>query len=92
MATRNDAEPQRKFITFAGLAKRWECVRMTVENRMRKDPNFPRAYVLPGGRIRLFDLADVERYERAAVVERKAAARPKHERERDARVAANEAA
>jgi hypothetical protein len=40
---------------------------MTVELKIRKDPSFPRVYTM-GGRTRLFDIEEVEAYERASVV------------------------
>ena len=76
MTKRDDgAGRQRKFITFNQLCERWgDCAHMTLEIRLRKDPNFPKVYQLPGSRLRLFDVEQVETYERASVV-----ARPKHE-------------
>jgi hypothetical protein len=39
---------------------------MTIERKLRSDPNFPKAMRL--GRIRLFRLEDIESYERSKIV------------------------
>jgi predicted DNA-binding transcriptional regulator AlpA len=69
MGKRGDGVRQRRYLTFHQLCERWGgCSLMTLENKLRKDPNFPKAIKLPGGRLRLFLEEEVERYERAAVV------------------------
>ena len=40
---------------------------MTIERKLKQDPTFPRPYYFT--RIRTFDLADIEAYERAAARE-----------------------
>ena len=72
MTATEDGAVRRRFLTIPQLCERWgDCSLMTVENRMRKDPRFPKIYVLPGSRLRMVDEAEVEQYERASVVARK---------------------
>jgi hypothetical protein len=79
--TNDQNDRKRRFITFVDLCKRWgDCAHMTVEFKIRKDPNFPRIYTM-GGRIRLFDLEEVEAYERASVVSPTHRYRSKEKRE-----------
>lgn len=72
MATKDDGARRRKFLTFNQLCERWgDCSHMTLENRLRKDPHFPKVIRLPGSRLRMFDEAEIEAYERASVVVRR---------------------
>jgi hypothetical protein len=55
----------RKFITTSQLCARWgDCSHMTVERKLKFDPSFPRPYHFT--RVRMFDLAEIEAYERGA--------------------------
>ena len=55
----------RKFITTAQLCARWgHCSHMTVERKLKFDATFPRPYHFT--RVRMFDLAEIEEYERNA--------------------------
>ena len=55
----------RKFITAKQLRTRWgDCSHMTIERKLKRDPNFPKPYHLT--RVRMFDVAEIETYERAA--------------------------
>jgi hypothetical protein len=70
MGKHGDGARRRKFLTFRQLSERWgNCSLMTLENRLRKDPRFPKVYKL--GRLRMVDEEHVETYERASVVMRK---------------------
>jgi hypothetical protein len=54
----------KQFITTAQLRKRWgDCSHMFVERRLMSDPTFPKPVKL-GGRLRLWDLDEVDSYER----------------------------
>jgi hypothetical protein len=67
----------KKFISIVQLCARWgDCCEMTVERKLANDPAFPPPIQLtPGGR-RLWDLQQIEEYERkAATRSREAAAR-----------------
>ena len=60
--------PDRKYITTKQLRARWgNCSHMTVERKLKFDPKFPRPYHFL--RTRLFDLAEIEEYERNAARE-----------------------
>jgi predicted DNA-binding transcriptional regulator AlpA len=55
----------KKYLTLQQLCTRWgDRSRMFVERRLRNDPDFPRPIRLGSGRIRLFDEAEVEDYEK----------------------------
>jgi len=56
-----------RFLTTAQIRQLWgNCSHMTIERKLRSDPNFPKAMRL--GRIRLFRLEDIESYERSKIV------------------------
>jgi predicted DNA-binding transcriptional regulator AlpA len=53
-----------KKITVTQLRERWGCCsHMTIERRIKTDADFPKPFKL-GGRLRFFDLDEIERYER----------------------------
>jgi predicted DNA-binding transcriptional regulator AlpA len=55
---------KKEFIRTNQLRKRWGgCSHMFIERRLKSDPTFPRP-VKFGGRLRLWDLDEVEAYER----------------------------
>jgi predicted DNA-binding transcriptional regulator AlpA len=54
-----------RFLTVQKLMQRWGCCHMTVERLIRNDPTFPKAMRL--NRIRLYRLADIEKFERSKV-------------------------
>jgi predicted DNA-binding transcriptional regulator AlpA len=57
----------KKFLTVAQICARWgDRSTMFVERKLRDDPRFPRPMKL-GGRLRLFDEAEIEAYERGFV-------------------------
>ena len=59
------SKPDQKFITTAQLRSRWGgCSHMTIERKLKRDPKFPRPYHIM--RVRMFDLAEIEAYERSA--------------------------
>ena len=61
-------QSQKRFLTTAQLRERWGGVsHMFIERRLESDPNFPRPLKL-GQRIRFYDLADIERWERTRIV------------------------
>ena len=67
-----------KYISTADLRERWGGVsQMTIERKIKNDASFPKSHNFL--RIRMFDLAEIEAYERTAARERdqKRAARPK---------------
>jgi predicted DNA-binding transcriptional regulator AlpA len=54
----------KQFITTAQLRDRWAGVsHMFIERRLASDPTFPRPVKL-GGRLRLWDVDQIEAYER----------------------------
>ena len=54
----------KKFLTTAQLRERWgSCSHMFIERRLAGDPGFPQPIKL-GGRMRLWDVDEVEAYER----------------------------
>ena len=58
---------KKEFIRTAQLRKRWGgCSHMFVERRLKSDPTFPKPVKL-GGKLRLWDLDEVEAYERRFV-------------------------
>ena len=57
---------QKRFISVQELAERWDCHVMSIERRIRTDPNFPKTFRFM--RHRRFDLSDVEAHERKSVV------------------------
>lgn len=58
-----------KFVSFPQLCERWSGIsHMTLERRIKKDPKFPRPKRL--GRLRIFEIAEVEAYERGLVTSR----------------------
>ena len=66
--TDNPEVTGRRFITTKQLRVRWGgCSAMTVERRIKSDPTFPKPY--HHLRVRLFDIADIETYERNAARE-----------------------
>jgi len=55
----------KKYITTKQLRERWgNCSHMTIERKLEKDETFPKPYFLT--RVRMWDLADIEEYERNA--------------------------
>ena len=63
-------DPSRKYIATKQLRARWgNCSHMTIERKIKNDPEFPRPYHFM--RIRMFDLAEIEEYERNAARELK---------------------
>ena len=68
MARNDDVAGQRRFLTFPQLLQRWGGIsHMTLEGWLKKNADFPKIYQLPGSRLRLFDLEEVEAYERKSV-------------------------
>ena len=62
-------EAKAKYITTSQLRERWgNCSQMTIERKIKSDENFPKSYNFL--RIRMFDLAEIEAYERTAARER----------------------
>jgi predicted DNA-binding transcriptional regulator AlpA len=63
---------QKKYLTMNQLRERWgNCSHMSIERWMQADPDFPRPMRLGGkARVRLWDEAAVEAYERASVAAR----------------------
>lgn len=58
-----------KYMTTAQLRARWgNCSQMTIERKIKNDKNFPRSHNFL--RIRMFDIAEIEEYERTAARER----------------------
>ena len=56
-----------KFINVPQLADRWGGIStMTIERKLKLDPDFPKPRRL--GRIRIFDIPEIENYERGLVV------------------------
>jgi predicted DNA-binding transcriptional regulator AlpA len=56
-----------KFINVPQLCDRWGGIStMTIERKLKDDPNFPRPRRL--GRLRVFDIPEIETYERGLVV------------------------
>ena len=54
----------KKFIGTAQLRSRWnDCSHMFIERRLKSDPTFPKPVKL-GGRLRLWDVDQIEAYER----------------------------
>jgi predicted DNA-binding transcriptional regulator AlpA len=54
----------KRFLTTAQLRSRWGgCSHMFIERRLASDPAFPKPLKL-GGRLRLWDVDQVEAYER----------------------------
>jgi hypothetical protein len=54
----------KKFLTTAQLRSRWgDCSHMFIERRLMSDPTFPKPVKL-GGRLRLWDVDQIEVYER----------------------------
>ena len=57
----------KRFLTTAQLRSRWGgCSHMFIERRLASDPTFPKPVKL-GGRLRLWDVDQVEAYERQFV-------------------------
>jgi predicted DNA-binding transcriptional regulator AlpA len=66
--------PDKKYLTAAQLCARYGGrSHMWVERKLKSDPRFPRPKKF-GGRLRLFDLDEIEAYERAAVARETVAA------------------
>ena len=57
----------KQYLRVADLKKRWNVSTMFIERRTRM-PDFPKAIRMPGSRIRMFDEAEIEAYEKKAVV------------------------
>jgi hypothetical protein len=57
----------KRYVNMPRLCGRWsDCSPMTVERKLANDPDFPKPIQLtPGGR-RLWDLEEIEAYERKA--------------------------
>jgi predicted DNA-binding transcriptional regulator AlpA len=63
----NDEAPPTKFVTAAQLRARWGgCSSMFIVRRMA-DPAFPRPIQLGNSKIRLWQLSEIEAYERSCV-------------------------
>ena len=59
---------KKKYLTTSQLRERWgDCSHMTIERKLRDDPRFPKAYRFT--RFRLFDLDEIEEYERIKAAE-----------------------
>ena len=55
----------KKFIGTAKLCARWDdCSAMTIERKLRDDESFPKPYYIT--RVRMWDLEEIEAYERKA--------------------------
>jgi hypothetical protein len=68
---RKGEDTRGKFISFPDLYERWGVSNMTLERLVKEDPRFPQIYRFgPRGKFRFFDIAEVERYERASVARR----------------------
>jgi hypothetical protein len=60
-------ERLKKYLTLNQLCERWgDCTSMSIERKLRDDPTFPQPVRLLDGRMRYFDLAAIEAYERNA--------------------------
>jgi predicted DNA-binding transcriptional regulator AlpA len=58
----------KTYLTAKQLRARWgNCSHMFIERRLQRDPAFPRPRKLGGSSIRLWDIEEIESYERAAV-------------------------
>jgi predicted DNA-binding transcriptional regulator AlpA len=63
-APKIDPQLSTKYITVNQLCARWgDCSVMLIERRLKSDPKFPRPRKFKGGRVRLFDIGEVEEYE-----------------------------
>jgi hypothetical protein len=66
-------KPEKKltrYLTVAQLKERWGNVSTMFIERRTRELGFPPAMRLRGSRIRLFNEADIEKYERASLVRR----------------------
>jgi predicted DNA-binding transcriptional regulator AlpA len=61
----------KKYLTAPQLRARWSCSHMLIERRLRDDPEFPQPIRLGSAR-RLWDLSEIEAYEK------RCASRPIH--------------
>ena len=65
--------PGKRYLTAAQLRARYGGVsHMWIERRLRYDPTFPRPVKLGGSLIRMWDLAEIEAWERSCVLQRRA--------------------
>ena len=62
-------QTKTRYLRVADLKERWNVSTMFIERRTRQ-PDFPKAIRLPGSRIRLFALEEIEAYEKASVLVR----------------------
>jgi hypothetical protein len=64
----------KKYVGTPGLCARWnDCSVMTLERKLKNDPDFPRPIQLTRGGHRLWDLQEIEAYERMAAARSSAA-------------------
>jgi hypothetical protein len=74
-------QTDKKYVTMPALCGRWgDCSTMTVERKLGGDPDFPKPIQLTPGGHRLWDLQEIEQYERRAAARSrtaKAAKKPK---------------
>jgi hypothetical protein len=69
MSTSDETDPRhnKKYLTAKQLSSRWgDCSLMFIERRLKNDPRMPRPMKFTQ-RLRLFDLDQIEAYERACV-------------------------
>jgi hypothetical protein len=67
-APKIDPKLTKKFLTVNQLCERWGGVsNMFIERRLKSDPGFPRPRKFDDGRIRFFDLDEIENYERSKI-------------------------
>jgi predicted DNA-binding transcriptional regulator AlpA len=56
---------EKRYLTTAQLRERYGSVsHMWIERRLQKDPTFPRPVKLGGSALRMFDLNQIEAWER----------------------------
>jgi predicted DNA-binding transcriptional regulator AlpA len=62
---------KKKYLTVAQLRERYGGVsHMWIERRLKGDPEFPRPVKLGSSLLRMFDLDEIETYERACTATR----------------------
>ena len=67
-APKIDPKLTKKFLTVNQLCERWGGVsNMFIERRLKSDPGSPRPRKFDDGRIRFFDLDEIENYERSKI-------------------------
>jgi predicted DNA-binding transcriptional regulator AlpA len=58
----------KRYLTVAQLRERYGGVsHMWIQRRLQKDPNFPKPVKLGGSALRMFDLIEVEEFEKKCV-------------------------